>query len=393
MPRALTVATLLLALLLLAPQARAQAPTYAQLLETAAQQLGQQNYCEATTSFALAFADSTQVGPFDLYAGAGAAAQCPGRQAQAVGWLLQLSRQPNLPISAPDVDNMAQAENLRSLHSRPEWPRFLANLRQAATRRAEDARRAAAAWQDKIRAQALPVPARKGAFAPAKPGFALYYAPVDTVQVPYLVYVPATYDASRPTDLLVYLHGGIVTATQFRVADPDVVHEPIFAAAAARNALVLYPFGRQSFGWLEQRAALDNVHTMVAQVKQRYHVDSRRVYLGGMSNGGTGAFWFACQSPRGFAGFFAVAALPVSALGPLNFKQLRRGAPIYSLNAEDDAVFAYPRVAAIYAQQKSVARQWHFLSRPTGGHSFLYAPEGPALLDGLLGQLMQKPGR
>ncbi|UOQ70468.1 hypothetical protein [Hymenobacter cellulosilyticus] len=48
---------------------------------------------------------------------------------------------------------------------------------------------------------------------------------------------------------------------------------------------MLYPFGRQSFGWLEQRAALDNVRRMVEQVQLRYHIDSRRVYLGGMSNG------------------------------------------------------------------------------------------------------------
>ncbi|MCB2410605.1 hypothetical protein [Hymenobacter lucidus] len=388
MTRFLTAALLLL---LAGPAAHAQ--TYDQLLESAARQLSQKNYCEATAAFEQAFADSTKAGPFDLYAGAGAAANCPGRQPQALRWLLRLTRQPNLPITARDVDNMAQDESMRSLHSFPAWARFLASLRQTAARRATEAQRAAGAWQASALRQALPVPTQPGRYAAAQPGFALYYAPVDTVRVPYLVYVPATYQPARPTALLVYLHGGIGSTTQFQAADPGVAQEPIFAAAAAQNALVLYPFGRRSFGWLEQRAALENVRQMVAQVQQRYHIDGHRVYLGGISNGGTAAFWYACQSPAGFAGFFALSAQPSSTLGPLNFKRLRKGAPLYSLQAEDDEVVAYPQAQALYAQHRRQARQWHFSSRPTGGHSFLYGPDGLATLSALLAQLIAKPTR
>ncbi|TGE24780.1 hypothetical protein E5K00_06130 [Hymenobacter aquaticus] len=387
-----------LLLLLASPLAHAQTsartsaplPTYDQLLETAARHLAQKNYCEATTTFTQAFADSTLAGPFDLYAGAGAAANCPGQEPLALRWLLRLTRQPNLPITARDVDNMAQEESMRSLHKFAAWHSFLAALRQTAARRAAEAHRAATAWRAAALGQALPTPPQTGHYAAAKPGFALYYAPVDTVRVPYLVYVPATYRPDRPTALIVYLHGGVSSTTQFP-ATPEVAQEPIFAAAAEQNTLVLYPFGRQSFGWLEQRAALDNVRRMLAQVQQRYHIDRRRVYLGGMSNGGTAAFWYACQSPAGFAGFFAIAANPVSALGPLNFRQLRKGPPLYSLHAEDDPVFAYQQVRAIYTQQHPWARQWHFASRPTGGHSFLYGPDGPAALRALLAQLMGRP--
>ncbi|HEX8659031.1 MAG TPA: hypothetical protein VF690_15930 [Hymenobacter sp.] len=382
---------LLAALLLTYRLAQAQTQMYDQLLEGAAHQLSQKNYCAATTAFERAFTDSTKVGPFDLYAGAGAAANCPGRQAQALRWLLQLTRQAHVPVTARDVDNMAQDANLSSLHGFAEWNRFLASLRQTAARQAADAQRAAADWQRTTLSQALPLPAKRGNYAAARPGFALYYAPVDTVRVPYLVYVPPTYQPARASALLVYLHGGITSTTQFQSTDPTRAQEPIFAAAAEQNALVLYPFGRTSFGWLQQRAALENVRAMVEQVKQRYHVDHRRVYLGGMSNGGTAAFWYACQSPTGFAGFFALAALPVSKLGPLDFTQLRRGAPMYSLNTQDDEIFAYQDVQAIYAQQRGQARQWHFESRPTGGHGFLYGPDGPAALSTLLSQLMKHP--
>ena len=154
MLRSLSAALLLL--LLAAPLARAQ--TYNQLLENAARQLGQRNYCAATAAFEQALADSTKAGPFDLYAGAGAAASCPGRQPLALRWLLRLARQPNLPITARDVDNMAQDAALSSLHDLPAWPQFLAGMRQQLTRRAIETQRAAAAWQGGALGQALPVP-------------------------------------------------------------------------------------------------------------------------------------------------------------------------------------------------------------------------------------------
>ena len=192
MNRLLSVAALLMALLLTGSLARAQ--TYDQLLEEAAHQLSQKNYCEATVAFERAFADSTRVGPFDLYAGAGAAANCPGRPAQALRWLLWLARHPKLSIAASDVDQMAQDATLSSLHSFPEWPGFLSSLRQTAARRAAEAHRAAAKWQGTALRQALPTAPKKGSYAAAQPGFALYYAPVDTVR-------PTWYTCPAPTSL------------------------------------------------------------------------------------------------------------------------------------------------------------------------------------------------
>lgn len=368
-----------------------RAQGYQQLLDQASAQLGQKSYCEATATFTRALADSAQAGPFDLFAGATAAANCPGQQAVALRWLRRLPRFPDLPLTNQDVDNMAQDDALASLHNRPEWVALLGQLRAVAVRREAAARQAAADWRAASLARAVPAPTTKGPYAAAQPGLALYYAPADTVRVPYLVYVPRSYRPGQPAPLLVYLHGGVASTPQFRDHDPRVAEEPIFAAAERQHALVLYPYGRQSFGWLEQRAALDHVGRVVAQVRARYHVAAGRVYLGGMSNGGTAAFWFACQQPAGFAGFYALSATPTSALGPLNFRRLGRGAPLYSINAEDDDVYSFKAVRASYEQHRAEARHWHFASRPNGGHGFLYGPDGPAALGALLTQLMGPP--
>ena len=339
-------------------------------------------------SFEQALADSAHVGPFDLYAGATAAARCPGRAGQALDWLHRLPRFASLAVTAQDVDNMAQDDALASLHDRPEWASFLGRMRAVAAARKAADQQAAATWVAAAESRALPPPIAGKGFAVALPGGALYYAAVDTVREPYLVYVPKSYRPEAAASLLVYLHGGIASTKQFQFRDPDVLEEPIFAAAEARGALLLYPFGRQSFGWLKQVAALENVQRMVAQVQLRYHVDRQQVYLGGMSNGGTAAFWYACQRPAGFAGFYALSATPTSALGPLNFRRLSREAPLYSLNAEDDQVFPFKDVRAIYEQHRGEAAQWRFASLPSGGHGFLYGPTGPAILSALLTQLM-----
>jgi predicted esterase len=368
--------------------AHAQNQTYDQHLQQASAKLGQQDFCGAVQNFQAAFADSTKAGPFDVFAGAIAAANCPAQRTQALRWLLRIPRFAELPITAQDVRNIAQEAGLRSLHDTPQWSYFLAQLQAHAIRREAAAQQAARQWLTTTQQNALSAPARRKYFAKPTTGFARYALPADTVQAPYLVYVPKSYNPATAAPLLVYLHGGVASATQFQVQDPGVAQEPIFRAAEQQAAIVLYPYGRKSFGWLEHEAALAAVRRMVAQVQTRYRVDARRIYLGGMSNGGTAAFWYACQQPQGFAGFFALSASPVSNLGPLRFQTLASGAPLYSLNAEDDDVFPYKEVAAIYDQHKAHTPQWHFASRPTGGHSFLYGPDGDQALLALLRQMM-----
>lgn len=367
---------------------QAQTQTYDQQLQQASAKLGKQDFCGAVQDFQVAFADSTKAGPFDVFAGTMAAANCPAQRTQALRWLLRIPRFVELPVTAQDVRNIAQEEGLRNLHDTPQWAYFLAQLQAHVVRREAVAQQAARHWLTTTQQNALPAPASRKRHVQAAPGFARYALPADTVQVPYLVYVPKSYNPTTAAPLLVYLHGGVASATQFQIQDPGVAQEPIFRVAEQQGALVLYPYGRKSFGWLEHEAALAAVRRMVTLVQTRYRVDSRRVYLGGMSNGGTAAFWYACQQPEGYAGFYALSAMPVSKLGPLRFQTLRQGAPLYSLNAEDDELVPFKEVAAIHDQHKAQTPQWHFASRPTGGHSFLYGPDGDQALLALLRQMM-----
>ncbi|RSK47599.1 alpha/beta hydrolase-fold protein [Hymenobacter rigui] len=376
---------------LLSLPARAQSPAgYAQLMEEAGAAVQARKFCEATTLFERAFAsDSARASPFDLFAAAISSAQCPEKQPLAWRWLGQLSRRRPLPMQPGDLANIAADPGLASLRANETaWARWLTAMRGALAEQAvaEQARRAR--WLTETQARALALPAgtdrQRGRVAPAPAGFALYFSqvPGDTVRMPYLVRVPAGYDPARPAPVVVYLHGGVVSTPQFRYADPDVAtQEPVFAAAPA-NALVVYPFGRTSFGWVEQPAAFAQVLRIVEAVRARYRTDPARTTLAGMSNGGSAVLWFAAQPAAPFSRFVALAPAPKLLLAQATYGPLGKTKPVLMLSAEDDDVYAYAAVRAAYDAHRPGRPNWILQTVPKGkgGHSFLYGPDGQALL-------------
>ena len=384
----------LLLLLVAAPFvafAQPATPSYDQLLERTTAQVQARDYCAAVANFERAFApDSTRANEFELFGAASAAANCPARRAQAWRWLGQLSRHRPLRMAPRDLDNLANDPSLVPLQTETAWPRWLATMRLALADQAEAANTASRRWVAASQAHTLPAATGK-ARAAAQPGFALYFSPVpaDTVQMPYLVRVPVRYDPSRPAPVVVYLHGGVVSTPQFQYADPDVVNEPIFAAAPA-NALVVYPFGRISFGWAEQPAAFAQIERLVAEVQARYRTDSRHTVLGGMSNGGSAALWFASQRPGAFSGFYALSPSPRLPLRA-GYGRLGQGKPCYQISAQDDTIYPYTAVKTAYDARPAQARRWELQTLPQGGHGFLYGPSGPALLRQTLARLCAQP--
>jgi poly(3-hydroxybutyrate) depolymerase len=218
-------------------------------------------------------------------------------------------------------------------------------------------------------------------------GFALYFQPADTIQVPYLVYVPSSFSSAKLASLLVYLHGGVVNQDYFSYQDPQVSNEPIFALANQYNALVLYPFARKDFGWVDQEKAFQHVLTILDRVKKHYSVPFTRIYLGGMSNGGTAAYWYATKHAELFNGFYAFSSWPQLKLTSTDYSKLSKSIPFLSVNAKDDTVFPYAGVKAIYDQHQARATDWRFKTIAEGGHGFIYGPSGQSQMQAVFDEL------
>jgi polyhydroxybutyrate depolymerase len=130
----------------------------------------------------------------------------------------------------------------------------------------------------------------------------------------YLLYVPKTYDRSKPTPLVISMHGGALwPAAEMTISRwNDVADEHGF--------IVVYPAGSGAFfggfgpgpqAWHMGPRSLGRdvrfVSDLIDKLQAEYNVDPNRIYADGMSNGGGMAFALSCRLSDRIAAVGAVA--------------------------------------------------------------------------------------
>ncbi|MGH9533042.1 MAG: dienelactone hydrolase family protein [Terriglobales bacterium] len=120
---------------------------------------------------------------------------------------------------------------------------------------------------------------------------------------PYLVRVPEDYRGDEPFPLLIYLSGNSGPAIEGALLANEGV--------ADTSYIVVYPHAN-GFWWHSKPTAM--VSALLDDVLRRFNVDTRRIYLTGLSNGGTGALYYATLWPHRFAA--AVSAMGAGLLVP-----------------------------------------------------------------------------
>jgi polyhydroxybutyrate depolymerase len=183
------------------------------------------------------------------------------------------------------------------------------------------------------------------------------------------VRVPMGYDASKPTMLVFIYHG----YTQHGVGTDVFAIEYISQmdpVSDAQNFLLVYPDGYQN-SWnagLCCGAAvsmnLDDVgffDAMLARIGSEYCVDSRRVYVGGLSNGGFFSNRLGCER----AGVIAAIG-PVA--GPLDIATCnpKQPMPVFEVHGTSDPVVYYDGGSASGADSVTQAiAKWEQLDKCT----------------------------
>jgi dienelactone hydrolase len=119
---------------------------------------------------------------------------------------------------------------------------------------------------------------------------------------PYAVYVPDDYRGDEPFPLIVYLAGN---------SGPAVEGVQLASAAFERTGyLVVYP---NSWGGWWRSATETMVDSLLHEVMRNYMVDPERVYVTGLSNGGTGTLDYASLWPQRWSA--AVSAMGAGLFG------------------------------------------------------------------------------
>ncbi|WP_316831943.1 hypothetical protein [Pedobacter aquatilis] len=200
---------------------------------------------------------------------------------------------------------------------------------------------------------AFPVP-------PVKDHWTLYHITVrDTIKMPFLLYIPKNYNPAKKHFLYVYLHGAATRRKQFYVNsmipkwEKEVLMKPL-----QEGAIILYAFARQDINWVDYQDAFSAIEQEIVLTKSLYNIDDNRVYVGGHSDGGRGAFGFALNKPSLFAAMYGVCYFPSLYSGDTFLANLRNGQRFYGISADDDELFPAKRIEPVYDMAKSIGANW-----------------------------------
>ncbi|HRI16722.1 MAG TPA: hypothetical protein PLX89_27335, partial [Verrucomicrobiota bacterium] len=264
----------------------------------------------------------------------------------------------------------------RGLAAEPD-PRFKAFFEAADPA----ARKAAIAA---IRA-AAPVPMdveralRQGRSYPAvsKKGWQVFkHTGTDGQARPYHVYVPKGYDPARKHPAIVSLHGGVSRAN---LLTEDVVKQ--YRADFEKDAdkygwIIIVPLGQRGATWFDE-VGMVNILAQFAAVKRRYNIDEDRVFLGGFSDGASGALVMGLYHPAPWAGFYALSgSIIVAGLAPEDaFPVNLANRPVHAANGGLDPLYPSVLQKMFIDQLKEQGARITWTDYPESGHDDSYTKQ------------------
>ena len=130
---------------------------------------------------------------------------------------------------------------------------------------------------------------------------------------PFSLLVPEDYVPTRKYQLRVYLHGA--TSCDAWPTDGSWWREHRKLGGADR--ILLFPAAWRDAPWWKQ-VQVENLNALLDQVKRTYNIDENRIYLSGLSDGGTGTYFMAFRNTTPWAGFLPLISHPAVLANPAN---------------------------------------------------------------------------
>lgn len=340
-------------------------PCYSELMQRAGENLKDKQYQAALDNFKVAFIHKDSISKYD-FANAMVAAAHVDSVDLAIAWFEEGIKL-GLGVTEDEYHYFLTAEDFQNLKRQTVYQNQLHRLSLKLSEQEKRQVEVQREWLKKIQFRG------SGSSVEAvKSDFTLYWNQTGDSIVPYLVYQPAGLEHTKQRRAIVYLHGGVSSVNEFQFKDPKVADEPIFKLADSLGIVVIYPFGKKTYGWVRQLPAFQQVLAIAEEARLNYSLDSKEIYLGGMSNGGTAVYWFATQKNTPFRAFFTLSANCELVIGPIHWEGLQSDRPIYSFHTVDDTIYPLEKIKAVYAIHKSPA--WNLRILKTGGHGFIYDP-------------------
>ncbi len=196
----------------------------------------------------------------------------------------------------------------------------------------------------------------------------------------YALFLPKDFDAARTYPTILFLHGSGERGKD-GVLPAQAGLGPILAKESDRfPAIVVLPQARESW-----KADSDDIKAALAaldEVSARYKVDTKRVYLTGLSMGGAGAWGLAAKMPDRFA-----AVAPVCGFGDPKSVDSLKELPIWTLVGDEDNAMIVGGTRALFDAVKAAGGSPRLTEyRGVGHNSWDRAYSDPKLLRWMLEQ-------
>lgn len=160
----------------------------------------------------------------------------------------------------------------------------------------------------------------------------------DGMRHPYLLLIPADYDPSKRYPVRFYLHGGI-SRPPFKPGETWWRRPELNIG----DWITVYPASWQSSMWWHP-SQVENLAGILDQLKRLYNVDENRVYLIGISDGGSGVYYQAMRDSTPWAAFLpfigsaGVISNPRHRDGDFHLANLSNR-PFFIVNGEEDHLY------------------------------------------------------
>ena len=198
--------------------------------------------------------------------------------------------------------------------------------------------------------------------------------------------VPADYTPARPWPLRVALHGGVGRQAP---GPGDPAPRPLTNRIPLGGELVLHPRAWAGSEWWTA-GQVDNVMRLLDRVKAKYNVDESRIYVTGISDGGTGVYFLAMRAATPWAACLPMNGQPlvlanpdVGADGQLHAGNLVN-CPLHVVNGGRDALYPAASVAPLVEMFRRGGVPVSFQVYPDGEHNVNWWPQERARFEAFL---------
>ena len=179
----------------------------------------------------------------------------------------------------------------------------------------------------------------------------------------YSLYVPENYDPTKRWPLVITLHGGHGRGDDYLLT--------WLRSAKSRGLILLSP---KSLGqtWSIQQPGLDvrSILSMLETVMDEYTVNTRRILVSGLSDGGTFSYALGISCSKLFVGIAPIAGV---LLPRLDYKQAT-ALPIFIVHGAKDFIFpvSSARMARDFLEGQEFAHV-SYTELPDWGHAYTYS--------------------